>query len=214
MLAMTCGAIFAIACEPACQWLTNHLGRFKRLAPLLTVLMVLGFVVTPLGFVVGFGRADFATLSSKLGDLQKASVIEGMSKQTAVAINSIGLHVKSSSVLNGMREAVDATHGWLRGVVKASVKGTADALLALTIFLLTFYVWLREHQRLQAVAMRLLPLAPAQALRFVRMVRDSSVDAVVGACLVGLVQAGVLLVALLLLGVPGAWLLAIVAFFL
>jgi predicted PurR-regulated permease PerM len=214
LIAVACGAIFAIALEPLCAWLGGRLGRFRSAAPGLVVVLALSVVALPVALCVAFGRGDLNTLSARLGELQKASVLRGMSAETTKMVNRLGVPIKPGAVLTGMQHAVDVMTEWLVELSRASVRGTADALLSFFLFLLVFYACLRDHERLQAIVVRLLPLQPGPALRLACMVRDSSVDAVLGACLVGLLQAGMLVVSLSLLQVPGAWLLGIVAFFL
>jgi predicted PurR-regulated permease PerM len=214
LIAMLCGVIFAIALEPACDRVGRRLGRFHKGAPLLMVATSLSLVALPIVACVAFGSGDIKTLSGSLGELQKASVLRGMSAETTKMGNQLGVPVKAGAMLSGMQHAVNVVSEWLTELSRSSVRGTADALLSIFVFLLVFYGWLSERVRLQSIVMRVLPLQPAQSLRLLRIVRDSAVDAVLGACLVGLVQATVLLASLLILQVPGAWLLAVVAFFL
>lgn len=211
LVPILCGAIFAVALAPVCSLLRR---RFGSRAPTLVVILALTLVALPIIACVALGSADIAELSGKLLGLERASMLREMSRETTRVVNRLGLPITASAVYDVMYDAVELATGWLRELWQASVRGTADTMLALLVFLIVFYTGLRDHARLQRRLLRLLPLQPMQSLRLLRMLRDASVDAVLGACLVGLVQACLLLLALVVLGVPGAWLLAIVGFFL
>lgn len=213
LLAMICGAVFAIALTPLCEALRRRFARFGDFAPAVVVLLAMAFVAMPLAICAAFGAKDIETLGQRLVALEQVRLIEGVSSETTKMAHRLGVPLKAPVVLAWMQRAAEAASDRVIELGHASVRGTGDALLSCFVFLLVFYFWLRDHARLQRLAVRLLPLRPVQTLRLWRMLRDSSIDAVLGACLVAMVQATVMLLFLVALGVPGAWLLSIVCFF-
>lgn len=213
LVAMACGVVFAVAAEPAAQRFNRALGKARGLAPAFVMFLGGLFVAAPIATCVAFGRADVAELGAKIADLNSQTTLSGVSAETSKAIAKLGIELSPGEILRRMNSALSSAGEWLGDVARATVAGTADALLSLFVFLLVFYSWMRDHGRLEALGTRLSPFTPGQSRRLLNVMRDAAVDAVLSAGAIGLVQAAIMLAFMLAVGLPGAWLLAIVTFF-
>lgn len=195
--ALAVAFVLSVIFSPVCEWLHRKV-RFKGLAALLTLLLIVLVVFTPLSLVAYllFGQAQdlFAQLNqAENGNLNGAlSFIEVQIHKVAPDF-TLDVEGYAKQVLN-----------WLTQSLGSIFAGTAQAILALVIGLISLFYFLRDGTWFRKMFVYYSPLRDTYDNEIVERVKLMVNSILRGALLVALIQGVLSGIGFALFGLPNA----------
>lgn len=208
-------AQFAIVLTPLNARVAHRLRRRKRLAPTVVT------VVTLLGILAPTAVIGVMTVQQLRG--VKTSGFAGTVKQ----LNSTGIHfvqhtfgwlgalgvdMSFTSLHGNVEDGAQTLLSRLGDYASEVVAAAPDLIVAVFLFVIALYFWLRDGHAFAIWMKRNLPFPDLETEQLFDKVRDAARDVMVSQLFTGAVQAGMALAFLFVLKVPGAFLWGILAF--
>jgi len=210
-------AVFVIVLAPVNSFFSRKLGKRASFAPLIT---------TVLTFIVILGPATLIGVLT-VQQLKAVQASGLMSSLQAMTNGLIRWTQKSGKILSvfgvdmsygSLRETLDEATQWVLtklGAFAAEVAANVpDLTIGVLLFVIAFYFWLRDGGSLLLWLEDVLPFPERESKRLFSALNNAAKGVVIGQLFTGAVQAGLTLIALFALSVPGAFLWGIFAFFL
>lgn len=208
LLPVIMGGIIAIALHGVTRRLEDKLGRARRAGPLLVTTLTVLLGVLPLTFVVVQSARTLVSLVARatqtpdFGGRMSASVYRWLSE-----LGVLSEQQARDLVGSALSRVADAAGRIAAGTARA----LPELITALFLFVLTIYFSLRDGDRLIASLRRASPVSSARTDDLFASIEGAVRGAIIGSFVVACVQGGLVLIALLALRVPGAFLWAFVA---
>lgn len=202
------GGLFAIVLHP---WHVKLRHRIPRLSPLLLTIAAVLLVILPLAFAV---TQAMLTASEMLGGDPK----EAISNAQDQAVNKLAQIAREYNISAGSARDFAADVGRRVGNAAGALlgmmaKGLPSFLIDLFIFVVSLFYFIRDGDRLTEWLKETVPFERVQTGELFGAINDTVRGAILGTIAVAVVQGALTLIALLSLGVPGAFLWAMVAAF-
>jgi predicted PurR-regulated permease PerM len=207
-------AVLAIGLHPVHGWFHRHV-RHASLAALLSTLTVLFILVIPAGFTIAAVSGEMASAGRVLAEKSRQ---EGGVQNFAANIvrrpvewASHHIHINQASVQEWYTSLPVKASAYFIGAATFLVSGLAGfaGQTVITFFILFFLF--RDGPAISRSIAVLLPLSQQQVVRLFSSVQDTIVANLYGILVVALVQGALTGIALVVLGVPSALMLAVLA---
>jgi predicted PurR-regulated permease PerM len=203
------GALFAILLQPLVAKLNKRFKRLKGWSPLIVTLGGLVLVVMPLLLIVT--QAFFTVNELVEGDFvgSAADALSALGNKATSWGRQLNLGTQNT------RDLVAQAKPKIAGTVAAFLSMTVSAfpgyIIELFLFVLSLYYLLRDGPRLVAWVKSVLPFSSRATDDLVGAIDDTVHGALLGTMAVAIVQGGLTLISLLVLGIPGAFLWGVIA---
>ena len=209
LIPVVLGALVALILYPLQRKLAPRLGKATSLAPAIITTGALFLVVIPL---VLFGLRAISTTSTFLAQdwNQTLTEVQGfLSKRTSGLVERFHLNTDSlrTSFENIARNAGSKGAGWLGGAVTAVPSQIVDVFL----FIIALYFFLRDGRALTQWLLKLSPFPRADTEELFASIHGTVNGAILGVIVTAAVQGALTMGALYAFGVPGAFLLGLLA---
>ena len=203
------GALVALILHPIQRRLTPRLGKAAPFAPAILTTGALLLGVLPL---VLFGLKAISTVNAFMAkdwNQTIADVQRFVSERTSGLVERFHMNTESlgSSVENLARNTGSKMAGWLGGVVTGVPQQIVDAFL----FVIALYFFLRDGRALTRWMLKLSPFPGKDTEELFSSIHDTVNGAVLGVVVTATVQGALTMGSLYIFGVPGAFLLGILA---
>ncbi len=209
------GALLAVILYPLMPPLQQRLGRSKALAPGLIILLSVGLVLLPTAFVVSMSLRTLQHGSKAQLTEFRHSIEQAVSSQldrASTLAQRVGVPIDPAvlreRVIDGIEVAVEATGGSL-GQAAMSIP---EAVVSLLLLMVSLWTFLRDGPVFVGWLAARMPFATQQTQDLFESVRHAIRGVVLGSMLTGLLQSALTLAALLICGVPGAFVWSVLAF--
>jgi predicted PurR-regulated permease PerM len=214
-------AVFAILLAP---WHARLAGRMRRLgrpraqklAALAITTAVLALVIGPIALIA----VGVVSAVARLADVDApvfgaggaaGGWVDGALETIGDRLSALGISVSPEGLSAGLAAQGRTLLKAIGGTFAGWLASTPMLVLALFLFTATLFFFLRDGARVTRWLRRVLPLTPADSASLFTTVRGAVNAVVLGSLVTGAVQAGLALVFLLVLRVPGAVLWATLA---
>ncbi len=204
ILPVALGGIFAVVASPLHTRVRRALGRADALAPALVTTAALVVIVTPVAWMSWEAMAA-------ANDLVAGGAIARVGELGEVSVRRFGawLGVDSgddAAVHETVRVAFGRASSLAASFVAAELRALPTYVTELFLTTLAFYYALRDGKGFIAWLRRFSPTGPRESDLLLAGMRSAIHGTVLGMLVVGVVQGGICLAALLALRIPGAFL--------
>ena len=199
-------ALFAILLHPLLARLEVRLGKRAALAPLLVTTGSILLVFLPLGFVVFMAIRSVLDFFSSGFDERILQVSDWAVRQLgrlSGLLASLGLESSPERLKETLFTSAQAGGNKLAEVLGGLASGTPQLVIASFLFVVGLYFFLRDGRALVRRLAALLPFSTPEIDALFVSVHASVKGAVLGSAATGAVQAGLCILMLSILGVPG-----------
>jgi predicted PurR-regulated permease PerM len=202
-------ALFAIVIHPIHERLTKRFPRLGRFSPHLLTLAAVILVVLPLVFVGS--QAVIAANDLLGGDPQEA--IQDAQSSAIAKLTELArvLHIEPASVQRAVSDLARKLGAAAAGLAGTAAKGVPGLTIDLFLFVVALFYFIRDGSTLVAWIEEVAPFRHSQTEELFTAVDETVRGAVLGTIVVAAVQGALALGALLVFGVPGAFLWGVVA---
>jgi predicted PurR-regulated permease PerM len=208
LLPVVMGGLIAIALYALKTKLEPRLGRAKKAAPALLTTMTVLLGVLPLTFVAAQATKTFASLvtrATSTPDLSGRMAAQGFSLLDQLGVLSEAqAHALVTSAASRLAEFAGR-------LAAGSARALPELITAMFLFVLAIFFGLRDGDKLVAAARSASPVTRERTDALFASIVSSVRGAIIGSLVVAVVQGGLVLIALLSLKVPGAFLWSFVA---
>jgi predicted PurR-regulated permease PerM len=203
------GGLLALILYPLQKKLAPKLGRFARFTPALLTMGALILGVIPFVF---FGLKAISTVSQFLAQDWNAT----MQKAQAFVADKLGPITERFQIdinsLKGDAEQLaknigSSTAGWLGGIAR----GVPSYIVDVFLFSLALYFFLRDGRALTRWLLKLSPFPREHTEELFTSITHTVNGAILGMIVTAAIQGALTLLALWIFGIPGAFLLGIIA---
>jgi predicted PurR-regulated permease PerM len=198
--------LFAILLHPLLARLEARLGRRAALAPLLLTTGSVLLVILPLASMVFLAVGSVRDLFSGDLDQKIAQVGDWVVLQLlrlGNVLHSVGLESSSEKLKETLISSAQAVGTKLAEFLGGIAAATPQLTIAAFLFVIGLYFSLRDGRALAGRLAALLPFPAADVDALFAAVHATVKGAMFGSALTGAVQAGLCILVLALLGVPG-----------
>jgi len=199
-------ALFAALFHPLYRWVLRWVGNRPSLASALTLVIVLFFIVVPLGLLL-------STVANQAVDIAQ-SAAPWISQQLAtpglITQRLEGLSFYSSIepyrdlALERLGDVAGLLSGWIVDGVQKATLGTVSALLSVIIVLYTLFFFLIDGDRLLFYMLYYLPLNDEDETKLLRRFTSVTRATLKGTAVIGVLQGTLAGLALYFAGIPSA----------
>ncbi|EYF05982.1 AI-2E family transporter [Chondromyces apiculatus] len=203
------GALFALLLAPLSTRLAGRLGKAQQFAPLIVTISAFVIFVVPFVFVTievvrsvnEFLARDWtATFNRLQGFLTGGFDVFGRR-----------IHIGGPQIQSVLSNVGQRAASFLAGFVAGLATTVPNFIVALFLFVVSLYYFLRDGDRLRRWLFRASPFSENQTRELFSSVRETVNGAILGLIATSLVQGGLTLAALYIFGIPQAFLLGIAA---
>ncbi len=208
-------ALFAILLHPLLARLEPRLGKRAAFAPLLVTAGSILLVFLPLSFVVFMAIrsvSDFFSSGFDQKIQQAGDWVVGQLDRLGGVLKSVGLENSPEKLKGTLVTSAEAGGQKLAEVLGGLASATPQLVLASFLFVIGLYFFLRDGGALTRRLAALLPFSAPDIDALFASVHASVKGAVLGSAVTGAVQAGLCILMLFILGVPGPFVWGTVAF--
>ena len=199
-------ALFAALFHPLYRNVLTRVGERRGLASALTLLIVLFFVVVPLGLLLGvvtsqaveiaqtatpWIRQQLATPGVITGTLENLPFYQYIEPYREMALERLG-------------DVAGIASGWLIDAVQSATLGTVSALFSVLIILYTLFFFLIDGDRLLYYVLYYLPLNDEDETKLLRRFTSVTRATLKGTAVIGVLQGSLAGLALYFAGIPSA----------
>lgn len=206
VLPVLVAALFAILLHPLFTRLEVRLGRRAALAPLLVTSGSILLVFLPLTFVVFMVVSSVLDFFSSGFDQKIQQISNSVVRQLARLsglLESVGLEISPEKLEATLVSSAQAAGNKLAEALGGLAYATPELAIAALLFVVGLYFSLRDGKELVRRLAELLPFSGPDIDALFASVHATVKGAVLGSALTGAVQAGLCILMLSLLGVPG-----------
>jgi predicted PurR-regulated permease PerM len=199
-------ALFAILLHPLLVRLEARLGRRAALAPLLVTGGAILLVFLPLAFVVFMAVSSVLEFFSSDFDQKILQVSDWVAAQLARLgglLESLGLENSPEKLKATLVTSAQAGGNKLAEILGGLASATPQLVVGSFLFVTGLYFFLRDGSSLARRLAALLPFSAPDCDALFASVHASVKGAVLGSAVTGAVQAGLCILMLVILGVPG-----------
>lgn len=198
-------ALFSGVAYPVHRQIAQRFGGRERPAAAVTLLLVVGLVLTPL-FLVGASVAREAlrvseTIQPRLAQLQEPGVLDRW-LQHLPGYDRIAPH--REQIVARIGEAVGKAGGWVFNALSATTKATVVFVFQFVVMLYTMYFFLIDGPRMVRQILSHLPLAETDKDRMLEKFVSVTRATLKGTVLIGLTQGIMGGIAFHVVGIEGA----------
>lgn len=203
------GGFVALLLHPLRNRLYARFGRLRRLVPgLLTTATVIVLVIPSVGIATrlafSFQNLTETNWSATLDSIEQFVASQVGFVESTFGISTGRLRSAANQVLGQIGNALGSAAGELASMLPAQI-------LALFLFVLALYFFLRDGDRLRAWLAEASPFPEAQTNALFGSIRDTVRGALLGVIASALVQGALMLVALYSFRIPGAFVFGVAA---
>lgn len=207
LYALIMALIFAVVCQPVYRRILKVINRFPSLAALLTTILIIIFILTPLVLlgVQVFKEAlqVYFSLTENSGREVVMNILRGLADQ-------FHQFLPSGFSLN-FDQYIKQAATWLVQNLGSLFSNAANFMANAFIFLLAFYYLLKNGDDLKKIVLRLSPLSETENEAILNKLELSINSVVRGNLVVGLIQGALTAIGLTIFGVPSAVLWGMIA---
>lgn len=205
IIPLALAAIFAVVLAPVHRRIRRWLGAWESVAALLTVVVGVLFIVAPIAIlsslVVGEARSFYETIEGGgLEPLERALV--------AGEVLLVPYVPAAENLRETVSENLDAyarqAASWVASHLGQAFTSAASFVLALFLFLVSLYYFLRDGETIRRAVMRASPLSTAEEERISERLARAINAVVRGNLLIALIQGAVSTIGFVIFGVPNA----------
>lgn len=207
--ALILAIIGAVACWPLYQWLLKFFKNWPALAALITTLLVIIFILTPLVLLGGQIFREALQLYKALAEDSGREVILNILRAFAEKIQQNFPGVSNFS-LNFDQYIKQAT-SWFIQNLGAIFSNFANIFVEIFIFLLAFYYLLKDGIRAKKIIMEVSPLSDAENEAIFNKLELAINSVVRGNLIIAIIQGALTSAGLTIFGVPNPVLWGMVA---
>ncbi len=204
LLPVALGGIFAVVLAPLHARIRRSLGAASPMAPAIVTIGSLLVLVTPVTWMTW----EAIMAANELLGGGAIAHVGAFGERSVRSIGAwIGVDAGNDAAVHDMARSIFARASTIAGsLVADEVRALPTHVTELFLMTLSFYYYLRDGEALVAWLRRISPAGPADNDRLLEGMRGAIHGTILGIFVVGLVQGGVCLAALLALRVPGAFL--------
>jgi predicted PurR-regulated permease PerM len=203
--ALVLAALFAIVLKPIERRVATRFGKRAAFSPPVVVFLAVAIFFAPLSIIAAMAARSSAALLTSLRSMPHEQLLgyvdKGYGYIDAVA-SRFGLTLPHEDINTALSDLGQIMLARLGDVASALARSTPSFMLSMFVFLMALYFLLRDGQRLVDFVATLLPFSPADTATLIVSVRESVRNVMLGSLLVGLVQASLVLVLLLVFSIP------------
>jgi predicted PurR-regulated permease PerM len=209
LIPIALGALFALLLTPLMARLAPRLGRAREYAPVFMTSGVLILVVIPVVFfsieavrsINRFVARDWSPIFARV----QLFLTEGF------YVRGRTIHIGGSDLQTVIQDLGQRLATWAADAASRAASGVPSIMLALFLFALALYYFLRDGKALGDWLFRQSPFPEEQTRELFASVQETVNGAILGILATALVQGGLTFLALTIFQVPNAFLLATVA---
>lgn len=208
-------ALFAIMLSPLTARIARRLRRRGGWAPALVTLGALCVILVPTIIVVALVFQELRGIrTSAFASSLQLTIGSGirMFQRSFGWLSRLGVDMSAASLRANVEDWAQAGLSRLGDFATEALTQTPDLIIAFFLFVISFYFWLRDGQVFTRWLKRTLPFPDEDTETMFVRTRDAAHGVVVGQLFTGGVQAGLALIFLFALSVPGAFLWGVLAF--
>lgn len=207
--ALILAVILAVACWPLHQRILKVFSRFPGLATLITILLVVIFIFTPLVLLGGQIFKEARQLYLALAEDSGREVILNIFRAAAGQIQRVFPEVSNFSL--NFDQYLKQGVGWLIQNLGAFFSNFAGILMNFFLFLIAFYYLLKDGARLKKIVLEISPL-PGEENEIIFNKLELAINSVVrGNLIIAVIQGVLTSVGLAVFGIPNPVLWGLVA---
>ena len=199
-------ALFAALFNPLYRVVLNWVGQRRALASALTLLIVLFFVVVPLGLLL-------AVVTSQAIDIAQSAtpwIRQQLATPGAITQALEGLPFYQyiepyrEMALERLGDVAGTASGWLVDAVQSATLGTVSALFSVIIVLYTLFFFLIDGDRFLYYVLYYLPLNDEDETKLLKRFTSVTRATLKGTAVIGFLQGSLAGIALYFAGIPSA----------
>lgn len=206
LAALVLAALFAIVLKPVEERFARAFPKRPWLAPPLVVFLAVAIFFAPLSILGVMAARSVAALLANVRVMPKEQLLgyvdTGYGYIDGVA-QRLGVTLPHEDINTALSDLGQILLGYLGDLASMVAKSTPTFMLSMFVFLMALFFLLRDGKRLVDYVATLLPFSSADTATLFVSVRDSVRNVMLGSLLVGLVQASLVFVLLLIFGIPG-----------
>jgi predicted PurR-regulated permease PerM len=208
-------ALFAVVLAPWTGWLAARLGRRARFAPAVATLGSILVILGPVALITFFTLLELRGVEgSGFGRAVRslASALVLAAQRVGGGLTSLGVDMSTASLRTSLEDGVQGLLVQLGGYAGGALTSAPDLLVAVFLFVIALYFWLRDGASALRALRAALPFQEAEIDLLFGGVRDAARGVLIGQLFTGAVQTLLTLGFLFVLQVPGAFLWGVLAF--
>lgn len=209
------GGLFAVMLHPLLPHMQRRLGRFKSLSVSIVLVAVVLFMLAPVAFVVVIAIRTIKHLASgQFGELRQTigeSVKEQVERLAGLA-QSCGVQVNTQELRANATDLAQEVIGKSASQVGDIAALAPTAVFSLFLLLFALYFFLRDGKEFMRWLASALPYSHEETDKLFASVQQAIYGVVLSSMLVSLLQSALCLIAMLIFGIPGAFVWSVIAF--
>ena len=206
LLAIFIAALFAALFNPLYRSVLNKVGQRRSIASAATILIVLFFVVVPLGVLLAVLTAQAVEVAQSATPWIRQQMAEpGRITQTLEGLPFYSyIEPYRELALEKLGQFTGVASGWVVDGVQSFTLGTISALISVLIVLYTLFFFLISGDRLLFYILYYLPLNDADETKLLRRFTSVARATLKGTAVIGVLQGSLAGLALYFGGIPSA----------
>lgn len=209
-------ALFAALFTPFYRSVLSKVGERRALASAVTLLIVLFFVVVPIGLLFGAVTSQAVDIAQTAAPwIKQQLATPGMITQTLEGLPFYSyVEPYRELALQKLGDMAGFISGWIVDGLQSATLGTFSALLNILIVLYTLFFFLIEGDRLLFYVLYYLPLNDDDENKLLRRFTSVTRATLKGTAVIGVLQGALAGIALYFAGIPSALFWAVAMMFL
>lgn len=207
LAALVLAALFAIVLKPLEQRAAGWFGKRAWLGPPFIVVSAVAVFFLPLSILAVMAARSVAALLGTVRAMPREQLLGYVSTGYGYIdryATRLGLTLPHEDINTALGDIGQIMLGYLGDIATVVARSTPTFMLSMFVFLMALFFLLRDGRRLVDFIATLLPFSPADTATLFLSVRESVRNVMLGSLLVGLVQASLVFILLLVFRIPGA----------
>ena len=206
LLSIFIAALFAALFNPLYKSVLSKVGQRRSIASAATILIVLFFVVVPLGLLLAVLTAQAVEVAQSATPWIRQQIAEpGAITQTMEGLPFYSyIEPYRETALEKLGQFTGVASGWVVDGVQSFTLGTISALISVLIILYTLFFFLIDGDRLLFYILYYLPLNDADETKLLRRFTSVARATLKGTAVIGALQGSLAGLALYFGGIPSA----------
>ncbi|MCC6808878.1 MAG: AI-2E family transporter [Deltaproteobacteria bacterium] len=206
LAALVLASLFAIVLKPMEARLASAFGKRKAFSPPVIVFLAIAIFFAPLSIIAVMAARSIATLLANIRLMPREDLLGFVQRGYGYidgVLGRVGVTLPHEDINTALTDIGQNLLGYLGDIASSVARSTPAFMLSMFVFLMALFFLLRDGERLVSWIATLLPFSPKDTAALFVSVRESVRNVMLGSLLVGLVQASLVLILLLVFAIPG-----------
>lgn len=203
--------LFAVLMYPWYRFFQSKT-RSKRLATVITTIILFGIIVIPFAFILTRLAAEITTISATISNINTTDSYQDTVKNINDIVNKLPLNISQAQIDNAVNNFTQSVGSRAITFTSNLVKSVITFGINVMIFTVLFVYLLPRMSQFKKFASAISPLGPEITHDYLDKVRLLMRGTVVGSFVISLTASTIMGITFWLLGVPNAVFLACIAF--